>query len=556
VTGTSSGSRGIYGAIGSAGEWGLKHGCAVAYTDKGSGTGLYTFDTDQVNLRDGTRALRSAAGSSALFTPALTTAERVAYNASFPGRLAFKHAHSQQNPEKDWGKNTLQAVSFAFYALNEEYGASVPGRSAKRRTITPSNTVVIASSISNGAGAALLAAEQDRLGLIKGVAANEPQVQSARANGSTGFMVNQGGVPVPAQAKSLYDYSSFAALYQPCLAATAVNTTPANRCNSLQAKGLLTGSPAVDANSLAVLQADARSRMHAYGWLTDSDVLLNSPALTAAPFTNYSNSIYVSWSNLMVTATYAYAYGKFAASDHVCGFSFSNVDAAGLPIAFGAAEATSFATQNGILGSLVYENAVGGAKVFALGASPSTGVQDQSLDGFLCLRALATGVDAVTGAPLTGTLAAQSIRVREGIAAVQASGNLHGKPAVIVQGRADTLIPVNHASRAYLGLNAKAEGSNSKLRYIEVTNANHFDTNANAMPTSIVPLHLYLFRALDAVYANLTSGTPLPASQVVRTTPRTDNTTLITNTNIPPIAATPAVPDRITVSGSTVNIPN
>ncbi len=29
VTGTSSGSRGVYGAIGSSGEWGLKRGCAV-----------------------------------------------------------------------------------------------------------------------------------------------------------------------------------------------------------------------------------------------------------------------------------------------------------------------------------------------------------------------------------------------------------------------------------------------------------------------------------------------------------------------------------------------
>lgn len=41
VTAPSSGSRGIYGAIGTAGEWGLKHGCAVAYTDKGAGTGTH-----------------------------------------------------------------------------------------------------------------------------------------------------------------------------------------------------------------------------------------------------------------------------------------------------------------------------------------------------------------------------------------------------------------------------------------------------------------------------------------------------------------------------------
>ncbi|MEN3352638.1 MAG: hydroxybutyrate-dimer hydrolase, partial [Betaproteobacteria bacterium] len=39
VAAPSSGSRGVYGAIGTAGEWGLKHGCAVAYTDKGTGNG-------------------------------------------------------------------------------------------------------------------------------------------------------------------------------------------------------------------------------------------------------------------------------------------------------------------------------------------------------------------------------------------------------------------------------------------------------------------------------------------------------------------------------------
>jgi hydroxybutyrate-dimer hydrolase len=483
----------------------------------------------------------------------MTDAARSAYNTSFPGRLASKHAHSQQNPEKDWGKNTLQAVSFAFYALNEEYGTAKSGQAARQRKITPANTVVIASSISNGAGSALLAAEQDRLGLIKGVAASEPQIQS---RGVTGFTVQQGGTAVSAQAKSLYDYSTFAALYQPCISAVTVSLSPTNvnRCNGLLAKGLLSGSPATDAPTLAALQTDARNRMHAYGWLGDSDALLNVPALGG----NFGNAVYVGWSNLLVTATYAYAYGQFAANDHVCGFSFSNVDVNGLPVVFSAgAEATSFATQNGILGSLVYENSVGGAKVFALGTSPSTTVQDQSLDGFLCLRALATGVDPVTNAALTGTLAMQSQRVQAGIAAVQASGNLHGKPAVIVQGRADTLIPVNHASRAYLGMNAKVEGASSKLRYVEVTNANHFDTLANSMPSVIVPMHVYLFRALDAVYANLTSGTALPPSQVVRTTTRASASTLITTAdNLPLIAATPATGDAISVTGATVNIPN
>ena len=46
VAGPSSGSRGVYGAIGTAGEWGLKHGCAVAYTDAGKGTGAHNLELD------------------------------------------------------------------------------------------------------------------------------------------------------------------------------------------------------------------------------------------------------------------------------------------------------------------------------------------------------------------------------------------------------------------------------------------------------------------------------------------------------------------------------
>ena len=49
-------------------------------------------------------------------------AERLGYNAAFPNRVAYKHAHSQQNPEKDWGKHTLDAVRLAFYVLNERFG--------------------------------------------------------------------------------------------------------------------------------------------------------------------------------------------------------------------------------------------------------------------------------------------------------------------------------------------------------------------------------------------------------------------------------------------------
>ncbi|RZT05637.1 hydroxybutyrate-dimer hydrolase [Duganella sp. CF402] len=513
VTGTSSGSRGIYGAIGSAGEWGLKNNCAVAYADKGSGTGLYTFDDDSVNLQNGVRATRTAAGKNSSFTPALTDAERAAFAAAYPGRVAFKHAHSQQNPERDWGKVTLQAVEFAFYVLNEKYGTLAKDNKSHLIALSPKNTITIASSISNGAGAALLAAEQDSKGLISGVAASEPQIQ-------------------PKAGKALFDYSTYAALYQPCIAATAAAP---GRCTALVAKGLLSGG------DLTAQQNDAKAKLKAYGWLADSDVLQAAHAGT----------------NILVAATYAYAYGKFSVTDKVCGFTFAPTDAGGVPVPFTAAQkASSFATQNGIIGSVVYEDSVGGAKAYNFGVSPSSGLADQSLDAFLCLRALATGVDAVSGAALTGTLAAQSARVRAGMAEVAATGNLRGKPAIIVHGRSDTLIPVNFASRAYVGLNASVEGSASKLRYIEVTNANHFDSFSNVLPANIVPLHVYLFRALDAMLASLRSSTALPQSQVVRTITRPDNTSVINTSNLPPIVATPAAGDAITVTGATVAVPN
>ncbi|WP_338771766.1 3-hydroxybutyrate oligomer hydrolase family protein [Massilia sp. METH4] len=527
VTGTSSGSRGIYGAIGSSGEWGLKNNCAVAYADKGSGTGLYAFEDDSVNLQNGTRASRTSAGKNAQFAPELTDAQRTAFAQQYPGRIAFKHAHSQQNPEKDWGRITLQAVEFAFYVLNEKYGVVARDNTSRLVRFTPANTLTIASSISNGAGSALLAAEQDTTGLIDAVAATEPQIQPNR---TTGYTVRQAGAVVTAQGKPLLDYSSYAALYQPCIAGSA------GRCASLVQKGLLSG------NDLASRQADARARMKAYGWTPDAEPLQAAHALT----------------NILVAVTYVNAYGRFAVTDNVCGFSWSPFDATtGAPVPFTpAALASSFATQNGIIGAPIYEASAGGAKVYSMGVSPSTGIDDQSLDGFLCLRSLATGIDAVTGAPLAGDLAAQSARVRAGMAEVQATGNLRGKPALIVSGRADALIPVNHASRAYVGLNAAVEGAASKLRYVEVTNANHFDNFTNALPNVIVPLHVYLFRALDAVYANLkNSQTALPPSQVVHTVTRASNAVPITVANVPPISASPGN-NAITVTGTTVNVPD
>jgi hydroxybutyrate-dimer hydrolase len=108
---TVFGSRGVYGAIGSAGDWGLKRGCAVALTDAGKGMGLYDLGDDTVHRIDGTRATRTLAGNLSHFAANVTDTVRSAFNTAFPNRVALKHAHSQMNPEKDWGNDTLAAVS-------------------------------------------------------------------------------------------------------------------------------------------------------------------------------------------------------------------------------------------------------------------------------------------------------------------------------------------------------------------------------------------------------------------------------------------------------------
>jgi hydroxybutyrate-dimer hydrolase len=205
------------------------------------------------------------------------------------------------------------------------------------------------------------------------VAATEPQVQPKTA---TGYTVRQGGANVAGQGKALFDYSTYAALYQPCIAAPAAAP---GRCTALVAKGLLTGA------DLTAQQADAKARLKAYGWLAGF-----RRAAGCACGHQYPGRRHVCQCLRQVLG-HGQGLRLLVRADR----------RDRVPVAFTAAQkASSFATQNGIIGSVVYEDSVGGAKAYNFGVSPSTGLADQSLDGFLCLRALATGVDPVTGGAL------------------------------------------------------------------------------------------------------------------------------------------------------------
>jgi hydroxybutyrate-dimer hydrolase len=542
VAATSSGSRGVYGAIGTAGDWGLKRGCAVAYADKGSGNGVHDLQDNSINRINGVRADAAAAGDDTVFTASISALQRQQFNSDWPNRYAVKHAHSQLNPEKDWGQNTLSAVEYAFYVLNEQFGTDRKG-GGKNRAITPGNTIVIASSVSNGAGAALQAAEQDRAGLIDGVAVAEPNIQVMHPQNPP---IRRGSTTYTGGSKPLYDYFTFANLYQPCAslvpgaAFNIVNAVRAqNRCQSLADAGLLTGPP-------AQWPQEAMNKLIAYGWQPESSPLQASHYALATPGT---------------ATTYSNAHGRFSVLDNLCGYSFAATDlttsvvTAAKPIQL----STSFGDGNGVppmLGAtginLVNNHSVGGPKLDGASTSPSTGREDFNIDGALCQRNLWTGNSA------------NAQRVKGGVAQVQQSARLRGKPAIIVHGRADTLIPVNFNSRSYIAHNHLREPKANNVRYVEVTNAQHFEAFL-PLPgycTSFVPLHVYFISAMNSMWNHLADGSPLPPSQVVRTTSRGPSADPLIcapplmATNIPPISASPVAADRITFDGNTLVIPD
>ncbi|NSX05045.1 D-(-)-3-hydroxybutyrate oligomer hydrolase [Cupriavidus gilardii] len=542
ITATSSGSRGVYGGI-STGEWGLKRGCAVAYTDKGTGAAPHDLGNDTVPLIDGTRTSRTAAGRDAHFAAPIDDNARAAFNAAAPHRLAFKHAHSQRNPEKDWGLFTLQAIEFGIWAINDRHGEMRDGQ--RRRTIDKDKLLVIASSLSNGGGAAVAAAEADLQGLIDGVAVSEPNLNMPR---DAGIAVRRGGAPVAVNGRTLYDYTTMANLLQLCAAQDPANaqapavgfyatlgSIPANRCAALASAGIIRGA------TLAEQAASAQQTLRDYGWEPESAVLHASLG-----FFEVASA---------VSVTYANALSRASVTDRLCGYSFSGINAAFEPAPVTQAQmANMFATGNGVPPSsgvqLINDLDPRGPRRDLLSRSPGSPVDDANTSGARCLRDLVTG-----NSP-------QALALQVGERLTLRNGNLRGKPALIVHGRDDALLPVNHTSRPYLGLNRQREGAASRLSYIEVTNAQHFDAFNALVPgygNRYVPLHLYLNRALDAMYDHLRSGTPLPPSQVVRTVPRggAPNTPApaIQPSNVPGFAANPAAGDRIEVTGGIVEVP-
>jgi len=451
VVTASSGSRGIYGAIAVAGAWGLPRGCAVAYTDKGAGSDYFDLDSHSGSGPDGTRAVLGA--------PDLAFVPDAPVNASGVG---FKHAHSKDNPEADWGRHVRQAAEFALQALDE----ALPGQAP----FTFDNTRIIAVGISNGGGAVLRAAELDG-DWLDAVVAGEPNIH-LDAPGS----------------RSLYDYTTEAALLMPCaqlhlqdlpqppLAAQVAPLWTA-RCASLAAAGLVEG---VD---VAAQAKSAHARMLASGW---TDEALRAGVLSTG---------FDLWR--AVAATYASAYGRYGIGEHPCGFAFSaqNVDFSARA-ATPAERAAWWSDASGI---------PPGAGVGLV--DPALAPPDFGFGGLQCLRALndSDGDDAM--------------RVQAGIAATRAGLPRSGLPVVVVHGADDGLVPMAFSSVPYV---AAARAAGRDVRFWQVRNAQHFDgfLGLPDYAARYVPLLPYVYAALDRVTAHLDGQGALPADAVIATTPR------------------------------------
>jgi hydroxybutyrate-dimer hydrolase len=306
-----------------------------------------------------------------------------------------------------------------------------------------------------------------------------------------------------------------------------------NRCGALALNGQVAGADFISQSN------DALAQLHAAGWEPESDVLHASLYAFATP---------------AVAVTYANAYARASVTDNLCDFSFAttnNATATGVPAAAAISPMlTVFANGNGVPPTnginVIYNDATGGP-MNQVGADSNFAAL-----GALCLRQLWT------------TSNANAVALQTGVSEVRLTGNLRGKPAIIVHGRADGLIPVNHTSRPYFGTNKVVEGSASRLSYIEVLNAQHFETFIPLVAgydTRYIPMHYYDNQALNLMWNHLRNGAVLPPSQVVRPTPRGGTPGAappITTANLPPIQLAPPAGDAINFSAgsNTVQIPN
>ncbi len=488
VVAPSSGSRNVFGAVGTSGFWALVQGCAVIYTDKGTGTEI-ALSENQAYQIDGEVVVQS------MTNKLLSIAE---LKPSTDLHVVQKHPYSQVHPEQYWGEFVLDAAAYGLSLLQAE------------NDISRSQVKVCAASVSNGGGAVLRAAEKDVDRLLDAVVAAEPQV-----NLKHNYSLIKSNEEKSIQTMTLLELSIMLSLFEPCAALDdSLSTAPfkantvliqallAMRCQALADSGLITGEdlPAQAATALTKVQS----------------LQIEASALQLAQI----NTLAGMWS--AINHTYTNSYLQKTATDNLCQTAMSAFTTMGAPRGLSDDEKLSmFALSNGI--------------------APSNGVELASTDANNQIKTrLILAPNYGLDAQMCFYELSQSSALKAALEKVISAPEKNQLPTIILHGQADGTVAINHSSRAYYHSNQSTSKPNRHMRYYEIEHVQHFDAFL-AYPgfqEKFVPMHPYFEQALSMMLAHLRNASELPPSQVISTKPRGAGVAL-NETHVPAIAMKP-----------------
>lgn len=485
IVAASSGSRGIYGAVGTVGSWALENQCAVAYTDKGTGTGFYFYDSDSGYTIDG--LYRKKQHADLIFADNHPVQSKRFLDAQ-PTAIATKHAYSQQNPEKDSGLFVQQAAEFALFQINQHF---LSEKNDLQYILNKENTLVIAASISNGGAASLQAGELDQSNLFDGIVVAEPNIYTTHSNKIT---IQENQTEFLKGDYNSYQYFIAKNLFGPC----SLLTEQASSAPFAQ-------HPSIDSKQLK----SWCKQLKADGFLSsaETDNLPQEAARKIFEIAGPRNQILDPFMQVIdlwpaLAMTYSNQYGRYSLAENLCSVYFSAVDESGKPKLLANNDREQlFSSSNGIPPT---------AGITLVSSNQSSRYQQAK-----CFYH-----------------ASKQDRVKHGVNEIMATGNLNGLPTIIIHGQEDNLINPNLSSRPYYA-QALANDSELMIKYYEISNAQHFDAFA-ALPMyshEFIPLHYYFEKSLELMLAHLTEGKKLPPSQVVKTKKR-----LFENNQIEPLA--------------------
>ena len=435
----SSGSRGVYGAISVAAPWGLPRGCAIAYTDKGTGSDYFDIETGMGANQQGIMTT----GDARVFVP------QVSANAK-SHEIAYKHAHSQDNPEADWGRHVVQAAQFGLDSLSKAFPEQAP--------FNWDNTRVIAVGISNGGGAVLRAAEEQGA-KFSAIVAGEPQI----------FVEGHGGVP-------LYDYSVEAATLMACaqlaLPESMLPQPPVLAqakplmgmwCQRLKMANVLTGA------DVTAMSQEALNKMKARGW---------SEGALAAGFASTGFDL---WRSIL--AGYVSAYARTPVGANPCGFYYTADDA-----------------QKKSRAATATEKAMWWSDASGIPTGAGVNLHHDNPDIYAQIQCLAEKRN-------DPTVAASILATRS---AAPANRNL---PVFVVHGKSDGLVPIQYTSIPYVAMTRASGHQRIAFWQIDNAQHFDAFLAFPGYGDKFAPLLPHVYGALDAAWNTVVNGAPMPADR-------------------------------------------